>query len=91
MKDVVADGLAQPVPIAQLQQADSAALVMGSVSVFRVHLVLGHEVIEVADVLLLHRPAQPAQPASPPLEDENGKGQQEDQEEDASENEQKFS
>ena len=63
---------------------------MRPVPVFSVHFVLGHEVIKMADVLLLHRPPQPAQPPPPPLEDKDSEGEQEDEEEDASENEQKF-
>lgn len=87
---MVADGLAQPIPISQFQQTNCTVLIMRPVSILRVHFVLGHEVIEMADVLLLSRPPQPPQSSPPPLENKNSQGQQEDEEEDASENEQKF-
>lgn len=63
---------------------------MRPVPILIVHFVLGHEVIEMADVLLLCWPPQPAQSSPPPFENENSEGQQKDEEEDASENEQKF-
>lgn len=87
---MVADGFSQPVPVSQFEQANSAAFVMRPVSVFRVHFVLGHEVVEMTDVLFLRGPTQSAQSSPPPLENKNSQSKQENKEENASENEQKF-
>jgi len=89
MEDVIADRFPEPFIFSHFQKAHRTALIMHPVPAAVAQLVARHEITKMADIVLGGSP-WPAEAASAPLDDEDGDGDDENGEEDASDYEQKF-
>ena len=89
MEDMIADRFSEPFIFSHFQKADRTALVVHPVPVAIAQLVARHEITKMTDIVLGGSPP-PTEAASAPLDDEDGDGDYENDEEDASDYEQKF-